>query len=117
MMFVLKGHRPVRTLDPIRWGMFLESPARIVGQARVKGLLISTVFIGLGHPFGGRSQLFETAVFESHPPARRPRPAKERRGRRAFACKSPRIMELVRYNTWKEAEKGHARMVAKLEGK
>jgi hypothetical protein len=59
---------------------------RIVGKTAVGPMVVSTVFIGLDHNFGGGDpHLFETLVFDD--------------GDNQI---------VARYHTWDEAERGHA---------
>jgi hypothetical protein len=68
-----------------------ETDRRVVAQTGNADLLVSTVFLGLDHNFGGRGRplLFETMT-------------------------NDRMVE--RYATWEEAEAGHKRAVEEAFG-
>mgnify|MGYP001592752568 FL=1 len=72
-----------------------ESKNRIVAQEHVGNAFVSTVFLGLDHGWGPRSEglVFETMVFES--------PDGDER--------------TMRYRTWDEAEAGHKRIVEEVK--
>jgi hypothetical protein len=94
--YILIGKLPVPEPDGIKWANWLERAfadnSRVVGQDHIGGIFISTVFLGLDHSLGGpHPMLFETMVF---------------RGGNGDEC--------MRCETWDEAEKQHAAMVAKL---
>lgn len=77
------------------WARFMESPERTVGLTRLveQGVVVSTVFLGLDHSFGGGPPLwFETMVFPED---------------------SMREQEMDRCSTYDEAEAMHIRMVEK----
>lgn len=77
------------------WGKWMEDfTLRCVGFKEISNnVLVSTVFLGLDHNFGGSlPMLFETVVFGG-----------------------PHNMEMRRYSTWVEAEKGHEATVNRLE--
>lgn len=66
--YVLDGKTPRPVSDVIEWGLWFEDVSkRVVQQTAVGRILISTVFLGLDHRFGGRPGdlpiLFETMVF------------------------------------------------------
>ena len=79
------------------WAEWLENAGkeRIVKQQTLKnGNFVSTVFLGLDHNFGiGKPLLFETMVFSN--------------------TKDLDELDMNRYSTYKEAEKGHKLMVEK----
>ena len=89
--YILKDRKPVRCDDLVEWSKQFGSASRIVAQTNVRGINVSTVFLGIDHNFsGGAPLLFETMVFgigedESQ----------------------------VRCSTWEEAEVQHAEAVAK----
>lgn len=92
--YILKGKKVVETKDFIEWGKWLEIQNRIVKQQVLKnGYFVSTVFLGLDHGFGRSKKpiVFETAVFPNK--------------------KNLRDVDLRRYATWTEAEKGHKKIV------
>lgn len=83
------GRTPIGTDDLMQWSMCMEDRSRkIVRQDQDPGseVGVSTVFLGLDHGFGskGGPVLFETMVFGGQHDG-----------------------EMVRYQTWEEAEAGH----------
>jgi hypothetical protein len=90
------GKTPIAEPDSMRWGTWLEHADRCVAVTGNDDRRVSTVFLGLDHNFGDRSQpvLFETMVFGG-----------------AHAG------EQERYCTWDEAEYGHKRYVELVFGK
>lgn len=92
--YTLKGHRPVRCLDPVAWARWFASADRHVAFDRVGGVEISTVFLGLDHGFGlsPRPILFETMIFGG-----------------------PFDEEQRRYTSWADAEVGHREMLARVQ--
>lgn len=96
--YILKGKKAIPIKDVVKWSNWFEKADRIVKQESIKpgGVWISTVFLGLDHNFSeGKPILFETMVFTSK--------------------KSMKEIDVVRYSTWEEAEKGHKEMVKKLK--
>lgn len=78
-------------IDRHEWSRLMEIPAyRVVAKSEVRGVLVSTVWLGLNHGSEARPLLFESMDF----------PAQER-------CE--------RYATEAEALQGHAQMVADVE--
>lgn len=66
---------------------------RKVASNEFDGVIVSTVFLGLDHSFGGETPiLFETLVFNG-----------------------PMDGEMERYTTWDEAEIGHAKMCERVK--
>lgn len=62
----LEGHTPVRCKDVEEWARCFDLKTRHVGDTRIGGLRISTVFLGLDHSSfleDGPPILFETMVF------------------------------------------------------
>ncbi len=93
--FLLDGHEVVGTNDVMAWGKMLEDlEARRVGETYVRGVRISTVFLGMDHSFGtgGPPIVFETMIFGG-----------------------ALDHEQWRYATWSEAEAGHALAVEKVK--
>lgn len=83
--WMLDGKTPVRALNLIEWGTWMEIGDRRVAEDFVGSVRVSTVFLGLNHQFGdGPPILFETMVFGG-------------------------VLDdlTCRYSTWDEAEKGH----------
>jgi hypothetical protein len=92
--YILDGHQAVPTDDLIEWARWLETADCHVAQdTPVPGVRVSTIFLGLDHSFGRRTEplLFETMVF----------------GGRLD-------QERERYSTWEEAEQGHRAMLQKV---
>ncbi len=95
---ILNEKHEMIPVDLMEWAMWLgtnhNSPLRVVGQTNINGYLISTVFLGLDHNFvGGKPIWFETMVF----------------GEGEWEDWQKR------YETWEEAEKGHASVLKKIE--
>lgn len=87
--YILEGHQPV-AVDLMTWARWFEKAERHVAQTEIGDVRVSTVFLGLDHAFGGgRPLLFETMIFG---------------GSEDGYCE--------RYETWDEAEAGHATAVA-----
>lgn len=66
--WILKNGK-VKKVDLYTWAeWFQNSPDRIVAKTNVKGVGISTIFMGLDHNFDskGKPILFETMIFNSH---------------------------------------------------
>lgn len=97
--YILKNKKPVSVDSVLEWGRQFEKMDSIVKQEDLpNGYWVSTVFLGLDHNFGGgKPLLFETMVFK-----------KDKKGKVNF-----RDLDMDRYFTWEEAEKGHKRMVKK----
>ena len=92
--YILKDKKIV-PVDLMTWTRWFETANRHVAKTTLKdGKWISTVFLGLDHNFGvGKPLLFETMVFKSKD--------------------NFNELDIARYSTWEEAEKGHQRMVNK----
>lgn len=53
------------TDDILTWAAWFESEERHLFKTEIDGVLISTVFLGIDHAFGGQSPiLYETMVFK-----------------------------------------------------
>ncbi len=96
--YILDGHTPVPCPDLMDWGKWMQDchDDKRVDQTYIGDPImvvsISTVFLGLDHSFGGDTPiLFETMVFGG-----------------------PFDQEQERYETWKQAERGHKRWVEKV---
>ncbi len=62
--YILVDRMPVPEPDLLKWGRWLESADRRVGETIVEGVRVSTVFLGLDHGWGeGPPILFETMIF------------------------------------------------------
>lgn len=93
MYYILVDQKPVEVSDVLTWGEWFENADRHVAQTAVRGVRISTVFLGVDHSFGdGPPMLFETMVFGG-----------------------PMDEEMARYSTWEEAEAGHKEMVQEVK--
>lgn len=87
-----KNGNPKEEPDLLKWGEWMETADRHIGDDKIKGVRVSTVFLGLDHQFGkGKPILFETMIFGG-----------KRNG------------EQERYSTKREALKGHKRIVKEL---
>jgi hypothetical protein len=77
------------------WAQCLAADDRVVGKKEVGPVMVSTVFLGIDHNFGGEGDpvLFETMVFG---------------GKDDMLCQ--------RYCTWEEAEAGHKLMCGEVFG-
>lgn len=83
--YILDGHL-AKPVDLLIWVRWLETANRVVSHTTVGGAEVSTVFIGLGRV------MFATLVFGG----------------------GPLDQETVRYDTWEQAEQGHAAMVVRV---
>lgn len=63
--YILKDKVPVEVFDLSEWGMWFETNSRIVASDMIRGVHISTVFLGLDHNYTleGPPILFETMIF------------------------------------------------------
>ena len=90
--YVLDGKNVIGTNDMMRWVKMMEdskSGNRIVQKTNLNRVDVSTVFLGLDHNFGaGPPLLFETMIFGG-----------------------PNDGYQERYETWEQAEAGHAKAV------
>jgi len=95
MYYILSGKKVIKEKDVLKWAKWFENAKeRRVAHTRIKGVSISTVFLGLDHSFDDNSLplLFETMVFSG------------KLGE-----------EQERYATWEQAEKGHKEMVERVK--
>lgn len=83
----------------IKWGQWMETVDRIVTRTETEHCLVSTVFLGIDHGYGGKPLLFETMAFWQGG-----RPGVE-------VADNDGCTIFERYATWDEAEAGHARAV------
>jgi len=92
---ILVGHK-VKPVELMVWANWFENADKIVKQETLKNKLwVSTVFLGINHNFGnGKPLWFETMVFPKNGYGE---------------------LDMDRYTTWEEAEKGHKKMVKKWE--
>lgn len=96
--YILEGREP-KSVDLMTWGKWFETANRRVAKTHIEktpaneGVFVSTVFLGFDHSFGeGPPLLFETMVFGGE-----------------------LADEMERYETYKQAEDGHKKMVARVE--
>jgi len=63
--YVLEGKIPVPCPDIKEWAEWFQSADRHVAQTMIKGIRVSTVFLGIDHAFAHNSLpiLFETMTF------------------------------------------------------
>jgi hypothetical protein len=102
LLYLLRDREPVPTDDVHLWGRWFEKADRTVLRTElIDGSVISTVFLGVDHGWGGEPLLFETAVFFA--PNTAPTAAAQR------LCDIAR-----RYTTWSQAECGHVELVDEL---
>lgn len=96
--YILDGKTPVHEPDFMKAARWFETANRVVARTTVNGLLVSTVFLGIDHSFGGGPpSLFETMVFGSS---------------------GEEIEDYTeRCSTWDEAEAQHKQAVAMVEAK
>jgi hypothetical protein len=88
--YILEGKTPVVVHDTLDWGKWFQTANRVVARNENDGVVVSTVFLGLDHRFGGKGPplIFETMIFGG-----------------------PRDQETYRYSTWEEAEAGHRKLL------
>lgn len=86
--------QPRRIDDALEWARKFDDEMKIIKHDHVGEILVSTVFLGLDHNFGGKGPpvLFETMVFGG-----------------------PLDEEQERYCTREEALAGHAAMVERVK--
>lgn len=91
----LDGHEAV-TCPVEQWGQEFARKDRTVAKTRSGAVLVSTVFLGMDHGFGGGPPLlFESMIFDD------------------FHARA--IDETCeRYTTWEQAEAGHAALVRRV---
>ena len=89
--YILEGHDAKPCDDLLAWGQWMQEADRKVCRDQVGEYDVSTVFLGLDHNYGGNGPplIFETMVFGDDE------------------------LDVERYATWNEAERGHDAMVRK----
>jgi len=97
----IKGHYIMNDDGSLRevyslfeWAHWFETAKRHIGDTKIGGVRISTVFLGIDHGFDSPPQLFETMVFGG-----------------------PLDQEQVRYATFDEAREGHTKMVWRVRAR
>lgn len=64
MQYILEGKTPVACNSVDTWGKWMQKTNRAVAKTAIGDVLVSTVFLGLDHNFGGGAPLlFETMIF------------------------------------------------------
>ena len=90
--YILEDKQPVPCPDLLTWGRWFGDADRQVARKEQDGVVVSTVFLGLDHSYGGGPPLlFETIVFNS----------------------DGEDQDCERCSTWEEAEAQHAAMCEK----
>jgi len=85
--------KPIPENDLMKWGGWMQTANRTVAKTKIGKSIISTVFLGLDHSFGGpRPLLYETMIFWG-----------------------PMDQEVDRYPTRECAEEGHLLMVRRAK--
>lgn len=90
----------------MEWAVWKSQNDTHVAQTKLGfGFWVSTVFLGLNHGFGAKLLIYETMVFH------------EDNGLAVEIqnAEGEHLLLMDRYETWGEAEKGHARIVDRLE--
>ncbi len=84
--YILKDKKPVLATDFIEYALWMDDDKnRIVEKTEIGNILVSTVFLGIDHSWGGGSPvLFETMIFGGEYDEHQ-----------------------QRYCSWEAAEKGH----------
>jgi hypothetical protein len=87
-------NRKGEPIELMKWARLFENiDYKVVQQDQLPGVLVSTVWLGLDHSFGGTTPLiFETMTFPT--------------------AESGLEQEQDRYSTEREAREGHARILA-----
>ncbi len=96
----------LKEVDMMTWANWFEnvkSPGRITKQTIVKNVIVSTIFLGIDHSFGGKVPiLWETMMFNTKDSGK---PFKEQKG---FSPKFKALGDYqVRYSSLKDAKAGH----------
>jgi len=108
-LYILKGKKIVPIDDVLEWGRWFEKANRRVDETILPdGKRVSTVFFGTDYYFGPKEDrepiLFETMVFSE-------KLETVKLGKRKRKIHPD--LDVERYSTWEEAEKGHKEMVKK----
>lgn len=108
--WILNENHEIVKATLMEWARWFEAPGnKIVERTPLDDYVISTVFLGLDHRWGGNGPpiLFETMVFLTKDWN------KIKKGKRRQQLPD---QEAERYCTWDEAKKGHRRFVWKYRG-
>ena len=89
MFYKLNGKTPILCTAQ-EMGEWMENNCRTLACDSYGTLTISTIFLGVDHSKSADPLVFETAVFIKH-----------------------EHIDVYRYYTWEEAEKGHREMIKK----
>lgn len=80
--------------DRVAWARWIENPKnRIIARDQVRGMCVSTAFLGVDHGLGSKPRFFETMILGG-----------------------PLDGQSWRYHTHKEARMGHAKVVEEVKG-
>ena len=92
--FILDKDHNLVEADLLTWARFFEDiKKRRVAYDKVGDVVLSSVFLGIDYNWGrGKPLLFETMIFGGK-----------------------RDGETERYHTWKEAERGHKKILKELQ--
>ena len=93
--YILTKDKKIKDVPLLKWGKWMQGRNRLLKQTMVNNHLVSTIFLGLDHNFGlsRKKILFETMVFY--------------KGKGTSRLND----EQERYSTYKEAIKGHNKLV------
>lgn len=91
MKAILEGTKVVPCDDILKWGEWMERPDRLLWKDKVGDILVSTVFLGLDHGFGGQPIWFETMTFGDD------------------------LERMERYSTYEEAINGHKKVLEAVQ--
>jgi hypothetical protein len=99
------NHNVIRPESMQQWEKWMFNDRLKIGVGRIgyetiNGWKISTIFLGINHGFGGPQRWFETMIFVDDN-----RPATIEVDER---LSNWRENQQLRYETWQEAERGHA---------
>lgn len=64
--YILDGRWPIRCEDMLAWERWAATADFRVARDEVRGVLISTIFLGIDHGTGDKPMLFETMIFGGH---------------------------------------------------
>ena len=93
--YILDGKKVVPVADLLEWAKWFESCDRRIARDEKNGVVVSTIFLGLDHQFGGGPPLLFQTV----------------------ASGGPHDQDQERYSTWEDAEAGHKAMCERVFGR